>query len=62
VQHKPFVSIKNSSKKTYRNKNANINKGDVGHIKGHIGSYSDGVLKLRKSDLKKLNNSGNKKR
>jgi len=31
-----------------------INKGHVGTIKGHIGSFSDGVLKIKKHDLKKI--------
>lgn len=30
-----------------------INKGHVGNIKGHIGSFSNGVLKINKRDLKK---------
>ncbi len=30
-----------------------INRGHVGDIKGHIGSFSNGVLKLKKFDLKK---------
>jgi hypothetical protein len=34
---------------------SNINKGRVGNLKGHIGSFSNGVLKLKKHDLKKLN-------
>jgi hypothetical protein len=28
-----------------------INKGHVGDIKGHIGSFSNGVLKLKKFDI-----------
>ena len=39
------------------NKKARINKAKVGQIKGHIGSFSDGILKLKKFDLKKLNAS-----
>lgn len=56
-------SSKNSFNKSSskENKRSRINKGKVGHIKGHIGSFSDGILKLKKIDLKKLNSS-NKKR
>ena len=38
----------NSRKKT------KISKGRVGELKGHIGSFSDGVLKIRKHELKKI--------
>jgi hypothetical protein len=37
------------------NRKSKINKGDVGHIKGQIGSFNNGILKLSKFDLKKLN-------
>jgi hypothetical protein len=30
---------------------ANISKGQVGDIKGHIGTFSNGVLKLKKHDI-----------
>lgn len=52
------MAHKNSSfkKKTNGNRRkSKINKGDVGAIKGHIGSFSNGVLKIKKSDLKMLN-------
>ena len=50
---------KSSSKE---NKRSRINKGNVGHIKGHIGSFSDGILKLKKFDLKKLNAASKSKK
>ena len=59
VQSKPLVSLDSTNKrhnnKNRVNKKSNINKGNVGHLKGHIGSFSDGVLKLSKFELKKLN-------
>jgi hypothetical protein len=38
-----------------------ISKGDVGRLKGHIGSFSNGVLKLKSNDIKKFNSSSNSK-
>lgn len=38
-------------------KKAKISRGHVGNIKGHIGSFSNGVLRIKKHDLKKLNAS-----
>lgn len=32
-------------------KKAKISKGHVGDLKGHIGSFSNGVLKLKKRDI-----------
>lgn len=45
-----------TKKKTSMNsqRKAKINKGNVGNIKGHIGSFSNGVLKIKKQDLKIL--------
>lgn len=33
---------------------AKISKGDVGLIKGHIGSFSNGVLKIKNNVIKRL--------
>lgn len=33
---------------------AKISRGDVGHIKGHIGSFNNGVLKIKNNVLKNL--------
>ena len=46
------LTMKKKKPRTLRN--AKVNKGDVGHIKGHIGSFNNGVLKLKKFDLKRL--------
>jgi hypothetical protein len=48
-------------KKVHNNRKSKINKGNVGKINGHIGTFSDGVLKLKKSDLKKINFNKKKK-
>jgi hypothetical protein len=53
MAHKNLSVKKKSSLNSQRK--AKINKGNVGHIKGHIGSFSNGVLKLKKNDLKRLN-------
>ena len=54
---KVLSSKSNASTKTKKSMNsqrkAKINKGHVGNIKGHIGSFSNGVLKINKRDLKK---------
>lgn len=49
------LSFKKTRKSANSIKKAKISKGDVGLIKGHIGSFNNGVLKLKKNDLKKLN-------
>ena len=51
------LSFNKNKKKTSANsqRKAKISKGDVGLIKGHIGSFNNGVLKLKKNDLKRLN-------
>lgn len=51
----------NKPKIGHLNKKSRINKGEVGRIKGHIGTYSNGMLKLSKYDLKKMNILGKKK-
>lgn len=57
-EQKVSVSKNYSSNKRNKrakvNRKSRINKGEVGHIKGHIGSFSNGVLKLKKMDLKKF--------
>jgi hypothetical protein len=47
--------------KSHNNRKSKINKGNVGKINGHIGTFSNGVLKLKKSDLKKFNLNKKKK-
>ena len=44
---------KHRTKYTNNDRKSKINRGQVGLIKGHIGSFSNGVLKLKKHDLKK---------
>ena len=57
-EQKVSVSKNYSSNKRNKrakvNRKSRINKGEVGHIKWHIGSFSNGVLKLKKMDLKKF--------
>ncbi len=48
------LSFKKTKKSANSIRKTKISKGDVGLIKGHIGSFSNGVLKLKKNDLKKL--------
>jgi hypothetical protein len=54
-------TLKQQPKKSQNNRKSKINKGNVGKINGHIGTFSNGVLKLKKSDLKKLNLNKKKK-
>jgi hypothetical protein len=51
----------NKPKIGHLNKKSRINKGEVGKIKGHIGTYVDGMLKLSKNDMRKMNLLGKKK-
>ena len=49
------LSIKKPRKSLNSIRKTKISKGDVGLIKGHIGSFNNGVLKIKKNDLKKIN-------
>lgn len=49
------LSLKKPKKSLNSIRKAKISKGDVGKIKGHIGSFNNGVLKINKMDLKKFN-------
>lgn len=54
MAQKNGVQVKKRQRMSDRRR-ANINRGRVGNIKGHIGSFNNGLLKLRKIDMKKLN-------
>ncbi len=51
-----LTNLRKIDKKVSANsrKKAKISKGRVGELKGHIGSFSDGILKIRKHELKKI--------
>lgn len=62
-QFEAKIAIAQSNSSLYKKKKpktgnsqrrAKINRGDVGHIKGHIGSFNNGVLKIKNSTLKRL--------
>lgn len=55
LAHSNLSSYKKKKPKTGNSqRRAKINRGDVGHIKGHIGSFNNGVLKIKNNALKRL--------
>jgi hypothetical protein len=55
MSHKNFSIKKKNSRAKGNNRKSKINMGNVGVIKGHIGSFSNGVLKIKKNEIKKIN-------
>ena len=54
MSHKNFSIKKKNSRDKSNNRKSKISKGNVGLLKGHIGSFSNGVLKIKKNDIKKF--------
>lgn len=54
MSHKNFSIKKKNSRGKSSNLKSKINMGKVGAIKGHIGSFSNGVLKIKKNEIKKF--------
>jgi hypothetical protein len=54
MSHKNFSIKKKNSRGKSNNLKSKINMGKVGAIKGHIGSFSNGVLKIKKNEIKKF--------
>jgi len=54
MSHKNFSIKKKNPRGKSNNRKSKINMGQVGAIKGHIGSFSNGVLKIKKNEIKKF--------